>query len=52
MEYKEVTEIIIGCAYRVYNKMEFGFFESVYQKCLLIVDGLPCFMCYRFYVVT
>ena len=35
MEYKEVTETIIGCAYRVYNKMGFGFLESVYQKCLL-----------------
>jgi len=36
MEYKEVTETIIGCAYRVYNKMGFGFLESVYEKCLLI----------------
>ena len=36
MEYKEVTEEIIGCAYRVYNKMGFGFLESVYEKCLLI----------------
>ncbi|MDL1984266.1 MAG: GxxExxY protein [Deltaproteobacteria bacterium] len=36
MEYKEVTETIIGCAYRVYNKMGFGFLESVYEKCLVI----------------
>ena len=36
MQHKEVTEKIIGCAYRVYNKMGFGFLESVYQKCLLI----------------
>ena len=36
MEYKEVTETVIGCAYRVYNKMGFGFLESVYEKCLLI----------------
>ena len=36
MEYQEVTETIIGCAYRVYNKMGFGFVESVYEKCLLI----------------
>ena len=36
MEYKEVTETIIGCAYRIYNKMGFGFLESVYEKCLLI----------------
>ncbi len=36
MEFKEMTETIIGCAYRVYNKMGFGFLESVYEKCLLI----------------
>lgn len=36
MEYKELTERIIGCAYRVYNKMGFGFLESVYENCLLI----------------
>ena len=36
MEYEEITEKVIGCAYRVYNKMGFGFLESVYQKCLLI----------------
>ncbi|MBL7213944.1 MAG: GxxExxY protein [Desulfobacteraceae bacterium] len=36
MEYEKITEIIIGCAYRVYNKMGFGFLESVYEKCLLI----------------
>jgi GxxExxY protein len=32
----EITEKIIGCAYHVYNKMGFGFLESVYEKCLLI----------------
>ncbi|MDY7039220.1 MAG: GxxExxY protein [Thermodesulfobacteriota bacterium] len=31
MEYQEVTETIIGCAYRVYNTMGFGFLESVYH---------------------
>jgi GxxExxY protein len=36
MKYKELTEKIIGCAYRVYNKMGFGFLESVYEKCLQI----------------
>jgi GxxExxY protein len=36
MVYKDMTETIIGCAYRVYNKMGFGFLESVYEKCLLI----------------
>ena len=35
-EYKTLTETIIGCAYRVYNKMGFGYLESVYEKCLLI----------------
>ena len=36
MEGREVTEKIIGCAYAVYNKMGFGFLESVYEKCMLI----------------
>ncbi|MDR4498016.1 MAG: GxxExxY protein [Candidatus Scalindua sp.] len=36
MEHRELTEKIIGCAYNVYNKMGFGFLESVYEKCLLI----------------
>jgi len=36
MKYHDLTETIIGCAYRVYNKMGFGFLESVYEKCLLI----------------
>ena len=36
MEFKEVTEKIIGCAYKVYNKRGYGFLESVYEKCLLI----------------
>ncbi len=36
MQHKELTEKIIAAAYSVYNKMGFGFLESVYQKCLLI----------------
>jgi len=36
MQHEEITEKIIGCAYHVYNKMGFGFLESVYEKCLLI----------------
>ena len=36
MQYKEITEIIIACAYNVYNKMGYGFLESVYEKCMLI----------------
>ena len=36
MKFEETTERIIGCAYRVYNTMGFGFLESVYEKCMLI----------------
>lgn len=36
MEYADLTEKIIGCAYQVYNKLGFGFLESVYEKCLMI----------------
>lgn len=36
MEYKEITEKVIGCAFRVYNKMGFGYLESVYEKCMKI----------------
>ncbi len=36
VQYEQITEKVIGCAYCVYNKMGFGFLESVYEKCLLI----------------
>ena len=36
MQHKELTETIIGCAYHVFNKMGYGFLESVYEKCLMI----------------
>jgi GxxExxY protein len=36
LEHKELTEKIIACAYRVYNKMGAGFLESVYEKCMVI----------------
>jgi len=36
MEFKEITEKIIGCAYTVYNTMGFGYLESVYEDCMLI----------------
>ena len=39
MQHKELTEKIIAAAYHVYNKMGFGFLESVYEKCLLIELG-------------
>lgn len=36
LEHSELTESIIGCAYRVFNAMGFGYLESVYERCLLI----------------
>ena len=36
MKYESLSCKIIGCAYRVYNNLGFGFLESVYEKCLLI----------------
>ena len=36
MRYEELTKKIIAAAYQVYNKMGFGFLESVYEKCLMI----------------
>jgi GxxExxY protein len=36
MTHKELTQKIIGCAYRVYNRMGYGFLESVYERCLVI----------------
>ncbi len=36
MEYEELTHKIIGCAYKVFNQLGFGFLESVYKKAMLI----------------
>jgi len=36
MDKEDLTRAIIGSAYNVYNKMGFGFLESVYEKCMLI----------------
>jgi len=36
MKFEKLTEKIIGSAYQVYNKMGFGYLESVYEKCLFI----------------
>ena len=36
MEHEQLTEKIIGCAYKVYRKLGYGFLESVYEKGLLI----------------
>ena len=39
MQHEQITQKIIGCAYQVYNRMGFGFLESVYEKCILIELG-------------
>ena len=36
MKHKELIHKIIGCAYTVFNKLGFGFLESVYQKAMII----------------
>jgi len=36
MLFEEVTEKIIAAAYKVYNKMGFGYLEKVYEKCMLV----------------
>ena len=44
MDYADLTEKIIGCAYRVHNVLGSGFLESVYEKSLIIEiqkTGLP-----------
>jgi GxxExxY protein len=34
--YTELTEIIIGCVYRVYNQLGAGFLEKIYENALMI----------------
>ena len=36
MEHEQLTQAIIGCAFRVHNTMGFGFLESIYERCLMI----------------
>ena len=36
MKKEEITNQIIGCAYKVFNKLGFGFLESVYKKAMVI----------------
>ena len=36
MKHEELTHKIIGCAYKVFNKLGFGFLESVYKKAMII----------------
>lgn len=34
--HKEITDKIIACFYKVYNKLGFGFLEKVYERAMLI----------------
>ena len=36
MKHEELTRNIIGCAYNVFNKLGFGFLESIYRKAMVI----------------
>lgn len=36
LQYKEITEKIIGCAYQVHNALGAGYYEKVYQRALEI----------------
>jgi GxxExxY protein len=36
MEHEDLTRKIIGCGYTVFNKLGFGFLESVYRKAMVI----------------
>lgn len=36
MEHRDLTEIIIGCGFRVHGTMGFGFLESVYENCMRV----------------
>ena len=52
---KELTELIIRLFYRVYDRLGFGFLESVYQECLEIelrLQGIRTFRKSRFRLNT
>jgi len=36
LEHQELTGKIIACAYTVYNRLGYGFLESVYEKCMVL----------------
>ena len=36
MEQEQLTHKVIGCAYKVYNTLGFGFLEIIYHKAMLI----------------
>ncbi|MFC1898599.1 GxxExxY protein [Candidatus Cloacimonadota bacterium] len=36
MKHEGISQKIIGCAFKVYNSMGYGYLESVYEKCMSI----------------
>ena len=36
MKKEDINHQIIGCAYKVYNQLGFGFLESVYKRAMLL----------------
>ena len=36
MEYEDITHKIIGCAYKVFNQLGYGFLEIIYRKAMVI----------------
>ncbi|HSN61875.1 MAG TPA: GxxExxY protein [Ferruginibacter sp.] len=43
--YSDITEAIIKCYYKVYNKLGYGFLEKVYERAMLIELGKEGFIC-------
>ncbi len=48
MLHSELTEKIITCAYTVYNKMGYGYLESVYERYMLIELAEACWSYFEF----
>lgn len=45
MLHGQLTNLIIGCYYKVYNELGYGFLEKVYEKAMLVEmrkQGLDC----------
>jgi len=36
MKQEDITHEIIGCAYKVFNTLGFGFLESIYKKAMIV----------------